>query len=209
MAIRTALDLANTISKMQVMNIAELGSTSSQINSYIYTYLSLAMQKWARLAYQVKVSDVLNITTDGYQTFKVNLSDVADLYEPLRVLDSTGKEIRKRVSFSDPTAGWLLESANTQIHTKGMTGNFTLHYIKYPDWISSDTQVPEWPPAGYMALIYETCGMILESKGFIDESNNMYAIASRHMNTIVMANTSARNQGMPPSMNDVNVLRGG
>lgn len=205
---RTAGQLATLIKQEVKMDLAEIGDTDSEQNQYIFDFISLALRGWAKLAYRTEVSDTLTIGSDGYVKFQKGGSDVSDMYEPLRILDSNGNEVRRRTSFSG-AEGWFKESANADIHVKGFkSGDYTLHYIRYPKWISSPSDVPEWPEAGYMALIFQVCGMIKESKNFYDESQAMYAKAERHLNAVAMANDSARGTRTIGAYQDLARLKG-
>jgi hypothetical protein len=201
---RNAGQLATLIKQMIKMDLAEIGENSEAQNTYIYDFMSRSMQKMARLAYITRISDPLTISADGFATFKLSAADIADMYEPLRILDSTGREVAKRNSFGAPK-GWWKESANSQIHVKGLNGSHILHYIKYPKEITASSDIPEFPPSAYMGLVYDTMGMIKESKNYYDEANNMYLLARTHLKIAVKANEDARGftGGRPPSINDV------
>src|SRR5690625_2624491 len=127
---RTAGQLATLIKQEVKMDLAELGDTDSQQNQYIFDFISLALKGWAKLAYQTEVSDPLTIGSDGYVTFQKGGNDISDMYEPLRILQN-GNEVRRRTSFAGED-GWYKESSNADIHVKGLSGEFTLQYIRYP-----------------------------------------------------------------------------
>lgn len=187
------------------MDIAELGENESIQNTYIFDYMSRALQEMASICYVVKESDPLTVNEDGYVTFKRLGSPIDDLYEPLRIVDSN-REIPKRTAFM-ATTGWWRDSANSDFHFKGLNGTYTLHYKAYPTEITSKDQMLEFPPSGYMVLVYYTCGLIRESKNFIDESQVMYARAKERMKIIVKANIDGRGVqgGSVPSVNDVDL----
>lgn len=203
---RTAGQLATIIKMMCAMDIAELGDVASTQNAYIYDYMSRALKELASLAYVVRITDSLSITADGFVTFTLAGSNVADVYEPIRIMDSNGNEVPKRAFFSAPK-GWWRESANSDFHVKGLNGNYILHYKAYPTEITSDSQVPDFPESGYMVLCYYTSGLIKESKNFYEESQAMYSKAKERMKLLVKANEDARGTmgGKPPMVSDIDL----
>lgn len=191
MATRTAGQLASMIKQMVTMDLAEIGESTSQQNSFIFDAMSRALKELAGISDNRKESDRLNITSDGYVTFQQDSSDVTDLYQPLMILDVRGAEVRKRTRFTQPM-GWFRESHTSPIHVKGLTGDYTLHYIAYPAEITSESDVPEFPPAGYMALCFWTCGVIKESKNFYEEAAVMYEKAKERYPILIKATEDAR-----------------
>lgn len=182
--------------------LEELGSTSDAQNTYLFNYISLTLWKLAHIAYQPKYSDVLNITADGYQTFKLSAVDITDFYAPLRILNASGQEVQWRTSYSAPT-GWYKESASVRIHTKNLTGNHTLHYLDYPAEVTATTSVIDFPKAGLMGLIYYVSAGVLESLPNAKElSDHFYRLAEKDLKIAVLANTDARGKssgGFVPS----------
>lgn len=157
------------------MDMAYMGENDSVRKTFLYDYLSLAMHTLAKMANQVVISDALTITDDGSVTFKVGGVNIDDMFQPIRIVNvSDNVEVRKSNSYTFPT-GWYWEGNNQPIFTRGLTGasGYALHYIKYPAWITSGTQIPEFPPSGYQALIYECAALIKQSKNFYEESNAM------------------------------------
>jgi hypothetical protein len=201
---RTAGQLATIIKQVSKMDIAELGENSSIQDTYIFDFMSRALNELASLAFVVRTSDALNITQDGYVTFQIAGSDITDLYEPLRILDSNGNEKGKRYAFT-ADGGWWRESANTPIHVKGMIGSYVLQYKAYPKEITVASDIPEFPASGYMALVYWTCALVKESKDYFEEAQHMYTLARERLKLVVKANMDARGTtgGMPPSIYDV------
>lgn len=201
-----ASELATIIKKIAVSDVAELGNSDSAQNTYIYDYLSRALRELAAIAFVTRVSDALNITADGYQTFLRSSVAIDDLYEPLRILNSSGTETARRVSYSAPT-GWFRESHNSSIHTKNMTGNHTLHYKAYPAKVTADGSTVEFPDSGFMGLCFWTAAMIKESRpGAMDESKALYDRARERLKIVVLANEDARGRssgGAVPSPNIV------
>ncbi len=188
----TASDLITPISKFVASYIEELGSTSATQNTLLFPYITLALKKLAHIAYKSRTSAVLNITTDSDQTFLIGGSAITDLYSPLRILDSTNKEIVKRTSYSSPV-GWWRESSNTAIHTKGMTGNHTLMYIAYPADVTATDSTIDFPASGNLGLIYYVCAMIVESlPNAKDQATHFYNLANMHLKVAILANVDGR-----------------
>jgi hypothetical protein len=201
-------EIMSMIKKMAKMDLAELGSDVTSQNQYIFYYMSLAQYRFASLAYVVKVSDPLAVAADGYVTFQQGGSDITDLYEQIRIMDSNGQEIQRRTSFSSPV-GWWRESANTKIHIKG-AGTYTLHYKAYPTKITSDSQQLEWPASSYDLLMWQTIGMIKESKNDVEGATAAYAIVDKLIPILVKANVDAQGTpgGRAPSLSEANYYRG-
>lgn len=208
----TASDLITPITKYVSSYIEELGSTSAAQNVLLFSYITLALKKLAHVAYKSRTSSVLNITTDGDQTFLIGGSAITDLYSPLRILDSTNKEINKRTSWSQ-TVGWWRESSNTSIHTKGMTGNHTLMYIAYPADVTATTDIIDFPASGNLGLIYYVCAMIVESlPNAKDQATHFYNLANMHLKVTVLANVDGRGVstgGWIPSVNSIDTYFSG
>lgn len=213
----TAGDLLPTIKKLCASYIEEIGANDDDQNVYLFQYMSHALRKLASIAYQCKDSDQLEITTDGYVTFKRGLN-IANMYAPLRILDPFGRDMQKRVSFAD-TRGWWRESSNTEIHIKGYAlatnplpgGAHILQYIAYPTPITSMTTVIEFPDAGSMGLCYYAAALIVES---LDDSKDLaahyYSLADSHLEVVVQANIEGRGTssgGYVPSMANAQLFR--
>lgn len=205
----TASDLITPITKYVASYIEELGSTSATQNVLLFSYITLALKKLAHVAYKSRTSSVLSITADGDQTFLIGGAAITDLYSPLRILDSTNKEIVKRTSYSAPT-GWYRESYNSSIHTKNMTGNHTLMYIAYPADVTATGDTIDFPPAGNMGLIYYVCAMIVESlPNAKDQATHFYTLANMHLKIAVQANIDGRGVstgGWVPSLNTIDLM---
>jgi hypothetical protein len=203
----TADDVIFMVKKMAASDIRELGNSDSQQNTYLLAYITRALKELAHIAYISKESDVLNITQDGYQTFLQDGNPV-DMYAPLRILDQNGRPVEKRTAFDGPK-GWWRESASTKIHTKGMNGNYTLHYIAYPKSVQSTTDMVEFPDAGIMGLVFWTCGIIKESANGYQEAQVMYDRAKERLKVAIAANDYGRGKstgGWVPSLNDVGMI---
>lgn len=199
-------EITSMIKKESKMNLALLGNTDTDQNTYIWYYMTLAMWKYVSLAFAVRVSDLLTVTADGYVTFKRNNADIDDLYEQLRILtpSEAGTELSKRSSFTYTNPGWWRESANTQIHIKG-AGTYVMQYKAYPAKAANTEQVLEWPAASYDLLMFETIGKIKESKDDAQGAAAAYAVADKLIPILVQANMDAQGttMGRPPSLANV------
>lgn len=203
----TADDLIPTIKQITVSFLEEIGSTGSQQNQFIFIYLNQALRKLANIAYVMKISDPLTISGNGDVTFQLNSQPITNMYAPLRIMDSNGKETAKRTAYADTKAGWWRESSNTALNVKGLTGSYTLHYIAYPAQLAQTTSVIEFPDAGSMGLAYYTAAMIVESlPNAKDLVAHYYSLAQQHLKIAVQATIDARGHssgGYVPSLNTV------
>lgn len=190
------------------MDMTYLSDTLSQQDTAIYDFMSLAMHNLAKLANQVVVTDTLTISADGDATFKVVGGNVMDMFQPLRLVDkSAGSEVRRRNSFTFPE-GWYWEGAVDTIHVKGVAGDYELHYIKYPSWISSGSQVPEFPPSGYYTLVYETAALIKQTKNFYEEAGAMKQVAKESYGPVAEASAVPMTGSGRPQVLDITKARG-
>lgn len=170
---RTADQLIANVQQICLMDMAYLGENDTVRKTVMYDYLSLAMHALAKNANQVAYTDTLTISADGAATFKVSGVNVDDMFQPLRVIDTgSGQEARHSQSFAF-TNGWFWDGSAQSLYVKGLRGTFSLHYVKYPAWITAGSQIPEFPPSGYMSLIYETAALIKQSKNYYEEANAM------------------------------------
>lgn len=210
----TAGDLLPTIKKLAASYLEEIGGTDSAQNSFIFIYLNNALRKLAHIAYNVETSDELNLSADGYVTFKKNNQDIANLYSPLRIYGPDGRTIPRRSS-SEDYKGWWREAANTRIHIRGYTeksqpltaGNYTLDYIFYPTAVTQESSPVQFPDAGTMGLCYYCAALILESRpNAKDLVIHYFALANQHLSIAVQANIDARGKssgGYAPTLNTV------
>lgn len=198
-------ELTSQIKRMGRMNLATIGNSVDEQNTYIYYYITQAMWKYVALACVTRTSDPLTVTADGYVTFQLDGQPVGDLYEQLRILDANGKSIPKRTSWED-TKGWYRESANSQLHIKG-AGVYTLQYKGYPAKAATADQVLEWPSSSYDLLEYETIGKIKESLNDLEGANSAYAVADKLIPILIKANIDARNHNGYLSPNDAVAYR--
>jgi hypothetical protein len=203
-------ELTSMIKKEARMNLALLGNTESDQNTYIWYYMTLAMWKYVSLAFVVRTSDALVVSADGFVTFKRSAVNIEDLYEQLRILtpdEATGTELTKRTSFA-AGRGWWRESANSQIHIKG-SGTYVMQYKAYPAKAAIADQILEWPATSYDLLMFETIGKIKESKDDAAGATAAYAVADKLIPILVKANADAQGTtgGRPPSMNEVSFYR--
>lgn len=186
-------DILTPIRDLAAMELADLGDDETAQNEAIYRFVNTVLRKRARQAYIVEITDPLNIVADGYQAF-----DVANMYEPLAIYGPTDKVTNKRSSWDNP-AGWWRPSEFQNIHTRGMTGNHTLHYLRYPATVTDSTDTVEFPLAGQMDLIMDVVSMIKLIKNYYSESD---AVKARATGTAtIKATINARGQGnySPPS----------
>lgn len=198
-------DVITLAKTMNAMDGEELGTDSQQTDKYLI-FLNRALKELAHLAYRTTQSGVLNITSDGFQTFKTEGgSDITDMYAPLRILSPTGQDTVKRTSYAAPQ-GWWRESDGQPIHTKSMTGNHTLIYVRYPNAVTDTNSPVDFPEAGIMSLVFWIIGIAKESRNAFDESQVMYQRARERLKITVLANTAGRGTssgGFVPSVADV------
>jgi len=203
----TAGDVIFLVKKMAASDIRELGLSDQQQNTYLLAYITRALKELAHIAYIAEESDVLTISSDGYQQFLKNGNPI-DMYSPLRLLDSSGRPIEKRTAFDAPR-GWWRESASTLIHTRGITGDFVLHYTAYPKAVQSENDVVEFPDAGIMGLAFWVCGIVKETANGYQEAQAMYDRAKERLRVVIAANDYGRGKstgGWVPSLNDVGLI---
>ncbi|WP_214629989.1 hypothetical protein [Paenibacillus agaridevorans] len=209
----TADSLLPTIRKIVASYLEEIGTSESQQNQYIFIFITEALRKLANIAYVMRVSDPMTISGEGFITFQRSGQSIIDLYAPLRIMDSTGKEVVKRTAYADTKSGWWRESSNTPIHVKGLNGAYTLHYIAYPSTVASASSPVEFPDAGSLGLSYHVAAMIMESRPHAkDLAAHYYALSQRYLKIAVQANIDARGHssgGFVPSLNTVDSAFGG
>lgn len=197
-------DLNTMIKKESKMNIAQLGNTASDQNTFIYYYMTQALWKYAGIIYRKKISSPLTVATNGYVTFKIGDTDIADMYSPIKILNSpevSGRNLSKRSSFDDPANGWFKESANDPIHIKG-AGTYVLHYRAYHAKITGESQELEIPNAAYRLIQYETLASIFHSLNDIESFSAMRAIAVAEVPIVIQANmdsSASTTGGVVPS----------
>lgn len=190
----TANDLLPTIQKIASSYLDELGSNETDQNNYIFEFLSRTLRKLAGIAYQVKDSDKLTLSQDGYVTFKRDGVEIQDLYAPLTLLNPQGYEVTKRTSFSDDK-GWWRDGSNSSVHIKGfssarplMQGDYTLKYVAYPKKITEATDAVEFPDAGSLGLSYHCAALIMESlPNHKDLATHFYNLSILHLKSITQA----------------------
>lgn len=203
-------ELTSQIKKESKMNLAQIGSTPDEQNTYIWYYITMAMWKYVGLLHKKKTSDPLTVSSNGYVTFQVGSVDIDDLYTPIRLLvtSENGTTFLRRTSFDAPS-GWYKESANDQIHIKG-AGTYVLQYRAYPAKASNEAQVLEWPSSSYDLLMFETIGKIKESLNDLEGATAAYAIADKLIPILIKANTDnsmGTTGGAVPSQNEAQYYR--
>lgn len=203
--------LASYIIKMAENDVADLGATDAAQKSYIYPYLNMAMWELARLAYNVKFSDALTISSNGYVTFKQSTVNITDMYEPMAIYNASDSPVQKRTAYDAPT-GWWRESNNLEIHVKGLTaGAYTLKYLKYPATVSLDADTIEFPPSGYLTLAKKVISLIKYSKNSYGGAEYMDGQATKSMPAAAQGTISSRgtgSTGQPVGPADVAIARG-
>jgi|GEM_PF-2479706 len=211
--------LASIIRKLGEMDIEDLGSDTDSQNTYIFYYMNLAMWELARLANQVKYSDMKTISADGYVTFQQNGADITNMFEPLMIFGPNGKPVPKRTA-DDAPLGWWREAENQEIHIRGFSaasqplqsGQYQLKYIKYPKQVTLETDTVEFPPSGYMTLVKKTLSLIKYSKNSYGGAEFMDTQSKLSMGNLMQAAVSARGTGttgQPIGENDLRIARGG
>lgn len=210
-AIYNAGQLATIIKKLVQMDLEELGPDDDTQNSYIFQFMNVIMLKMARMAYNVEFSDAKTISADGYVTFQLNGSDIANLFEPMTLLDANNAEVIKRTSYSAPK-GWFREANNLGVHVRGLIGTYTLKYIRYPKLVTLTTDTVEIPPIGYDALIKDVISLIKLAPNSYAGSEYVGGLAKQAYGGVTQGAISARgtgNSGQPPGVADTAVARGG
>ena len=219
----TAGELAATIKMMGAMDVADLGDENSQ-DSYIYSFLNLAMMELAKLADVSVESDAVTVTDDGLVQFKRSTQPITDLFEPKRIMyyeSGVLKTLQKRTSDEAPY-GWWRESQNQDIHIRGFGtpagGNkplpateYTLKYLKYPKKVTIESDPIEFAPSGYMTLVHRVLGMIKYAKNSYSGADFMDTKAKLGYNNVVQGAISARgtgNSGQPLSIADATLAKG-
>jgi hypothetical protein len=196
-------DLNAMIKKESKMNIAQLGNTTTDQNTYIYYYMTQALWKYAGIIYRKKISDPLVVAANGYVTFQFGATDIEDMHSPIKILNApevSGTTFSKRTSFDAPN-GWFKESANDQIHIKG-AGTYVLHYRAYHAKIASEGQALDIPQAAYRLIQYETLASIFHSLNDIESFNAMRSIAMAEVPILIQANmdsSASSTGGVVPS----------
>lgn len=218
----TVNDLLPTIRGMVRSFIEEIGSNQAEQDLNIRIYLNNGLRKLVHLAYIVKHSDPLTLNADGDAVFQRSSQTITNMYAPLRILDPSGREIDKRTSFVG-TKGWWRESAYTPLNIRGFglssqplpVGQYTLHYLAYPEQVALNSSVVEFPQAGSMGLCYYVAALIMESlPGDKDLVAHYMAVSQQHLRIVAQANIDARGHGsggFVPSLNTVDTVfdRGG
>lgn len=208
MSYRTADQLSKIVRQVCKMDMTYLSDSISQQDAAMYDFMSLAMHNLAKLANQVSISEPIAISADGDVTFKVNGSNVMDMFQPLRLVDrDTGTEVRRRNAYTF-AEGWYWEGAVDTLHIKAVNATVELHYVKYPAWIASGGQVPEFPPSGYYTLVYETAALIKQTKNFYEEAQSMKQNAKEGYGPVAEASSvPLAGQGRPQVL-DIKKARG-
>lgn len=200
-------------------DVEDLGANETAQNTIIFQLMNVAMMKNARLFNQVKYSDSLTISSDGYVTFKQDGVNISNMFEPSTIFGPNGATIQKRTSDEAPK-GWYRAAENQEIHIRGFSlasqpltaGAYQLKYIKYPKRVTLSTDTLEAPPSGYDALIKDTLALLKLARNSYSGSEYMDAKAKQSYGALAQAAMSAGGtgtSGQPISAQDVTIARGG
>lgn len=213
-----ASELFTIISSICQNEMQDLSTDPAGQKTAVYNLMNICLWKQPRVVYWSQYSDVLNLSADGYVTFKFASQDVTDLFEPQIIFKPDGSPLLKRSS-DDAPIGWWRESQNLPIHIRGFSsyaplavGNFTLKYLKYPKQITIDSDAVEIAPSGYYQLIFDVCRLIKLTRNSYQGAEFMGAQADRALMQTVQGAMSARgtgSTGQPPSVQDAQYVRGG
>lgn len=193
-------DILGVIRTLAVNELDDLSPDPNEQNDKIIEFTNVVLRKRVRQAYNVDTSDPLTISGDGYQTFLKSGNPITEMYEPLGLYDTQGRQAYRRTTW-DSLRGWWREGDNQPIHTKGITGDYTLKYIRYPAKVTSISDPVEFPLAGQWDLIYDVVGLIKLIKNFYEESDYV----KKQATGITTTKASERAQGSmfdPPSRDD-------
>jgi hypothetical protein len=203
------LTVVRTVNKM---DIDYLGPDQSTQDQTLIQFMNVALWKLARLMYNTEISDVLTVSGDGPVTFQKGQAAITNMFEPLRIIDvNTGSEMPKRPAYTS-ARGWYCEAPNRKIDIRGFTGDFELHYIRYPRQVTKSDDPVDCPESGYHALINEISAQVKLVKNFYEESSAAAGNAQAGYPMVTQAAISARGPssgGNPPSFRDVDKARGG
>lgn len=203
-------ELTSQIKKMGRMDLAHLGNAAEQ-DTYIWYYMTIAMWRFTSLVYDLKTSDPLIVTAEGYVTFQRDGQPVDDLYDTLRIFDAADpkRPLMKRTSFEAPQ-GWWRDSFNTKVHIRG-SGTWVMQYKGYPPKVTSADQVLEWPATSYDLLQYETIGKIKESLNDLEGAAAAYKITDGLVGVLAKANYDAYSPSgaRPPGLNELQYFKRG
>jgi hypothetical protein len=201
----TVGDLNSQIKKQGKMNIAQLGNSATDQNTYIYYYMTQALWKYAGIIFRKKISDPLTLAANGYVTFQISGVNIADMYSPIKILvapEVSGSTFLHRTSFDAPS-GWFKESANDPIHIKG-AGSYVLHYRALHAKITSESQTLDIPMQAVRLIQYEALAQIFHSLNDTANATTMRSIAVAEVPIVIQANmdsSSATTGGIVPSQN--------
>jgi hypothetical protein len=209
--------LFTVISSICANEMDDLSTDAQGKKDAVYRLMNICLWKMPRVVYWSQYSDLLNLSADGYVTFKYGSTDITDLFEPQMILMPNGQPLQKRTA-DDAPVGWYRESQNLQIHIRGFSaatpltpGNYQLKYLKYPKQITIDADAVEIAPSGYYELIMDICRMIKLTRNSYGGSEFMGQQADRALSAAVQGAISARgtgSTGQPPGPQDVQNIRG-
>jgi hypothetical protein len=209
--------LFTIISGICSMEMEDLATDPQGQKDAVYRLMNISLWKMPRVSYLSQYSEQLNVTIDGYVTFKYSSQDISDMFEPQIIFQPNGQPLQKRTS-DDAPIGWWRESQNLPIHIRGFTsyapltvGNYQLKYLKYPKQVTIDGDAIEIAPSGYYELIFDVCRLIKLSRNSYGGAEFMGQKADQALGSSVQGAISARgtgSTGQPPSAADVQNVRG-
>jgi hypothetical protein len=199
------------ISSICVNEMEDLSTDEQGKKDAVYRLMNICLWKMPRVVYWSQNSDLLNISADGYVTFKYGGSDITDMFEPQAIYRPDGQPLTKRQS-DDAPIGWFRESQNMAIHIKGFptltSGNYKLKYLRYPKQITIDSDPVEIAPSGYYELIFDVCKLIKLTRNSYGGADYMGQQADKALMQAVQAGVSAKGPISGPSDRDVSTVRG-
>lgn len=186
----TAGELASMIKKNARMDLAVLGSSATEQNTYIFYYMTEALWKHAGLVTYKRTSEPLVVVESGPVTFRIGDAAVDDMYTPMYILNADGFKLERRLSIDDMSDGWFRESFNDAIDIRG-AGTYRLVYRAYHPKIANETDELMWPQTSYSILMYETIGKIKQSKNDDAGAAAAFGIAEREKLILIKSNSDS------------------
>lgn len=203
----TAEQLGTIIKMAAKKDVIDLGEEEEQ-DFFIYEWMNMFLQQFARKAYLDTWSDELSVFANGFFSFQASAQDISDIYEPLSIYHVDGdvyKQVKQLKSF-DGGNGWYRAGANSLIYLRGQSGMFKLHYLRYPAKVTLGSDIPEYPPAGYQEMITWIVAQIKLTKNYYEENQAVNALSNKSKLAAINANKSARGSNQaPPSDSDAGV----
>lgn len=213
----TAGQLFTIVKDLCQNEMDDLSTDSNGQQDAVFRLINLCSWRLPRIHYLSVYSDAKTISADGFVTFQLSSTDIADLFEPLMILDANDKRMQQRTS-DDAPIGWWRESHNLEIHIRGfnytrplIAGPYTLKYLKYPKQITLEGDKLEIAPSGYYQLVHDVARLIKLTRNSYQGSEFMGTQAEQSLTQTVQGAISGRGIGSgttPPGLNDVKNARG-